>query len=208
MQKVPIFPTLIYTFQNDNIDNIKIIELLSAETLKEHTALSSTENLHCKPEYNDLFTWFDKCLEELRQENKYDCDKIEITSSWANKYYAESGMYHSPHKHSMSMYSGVYYLTKGAATVFEDPVHHRVQAQIEVLRHNFEPFEYIEAVPGKLILFPSWMFHSTTYNTVPIDRWSIAFNTFPAGKINYNLAKDSIAILDVKSKVSKEVFDD
>ena len=208
MQNIPIFPTNIYAFKNDSIDNKYYIDLLSKETLKEHTALSSTENLHCKKEYTELFNWFYECIEQLRQAKRYDCDKIEITSSWANKYYADSGMYHSPHKHSMSMYSGVYYLTKGAATVFEDPVHHRVQAQLEVLRHAFQPFEYIDAEPGKLILFPSWLFHSTTFNHEPIDRWSIAFNTFPAGKINYNLAKDSIAILDVKSKVSKEVFDD
>ena len=66
MQNVPIFPTNIYTFRNDSIDNKYYINLLSKETLKEHTALSSTENLHCKNEYTELFNWFYECIEQLR----------------------------------------------------------------------------------------------------------------------------------------------
>lgn len=197
MKKVNVFPTPIYEFHNSDIDNDDIVEKLSKETLREHTALSSLEDLHTKEGYEDLFLWFDECLNEIHKEMRYDCDKITITSSWCNKQYAQSGMFHSPHKHTMSMWSGVYYCTPGAPTCFQDPVTQRTEAQIEVLQHDFTPFEYIEAVPGKLIIFPSWMYHSTTRSIEEVDRWSIAFNTFPDGKINYNIARDSVVTLKV-----------
>ncbi len=197
MKKIDIFPTSIYDFQNDAIDNQDIIKKLEKGTLREHTALSSLEDLHTKDGFGHLFSWFEECLEEIRQEMRYDCDKIAITSSWCNKQYANSGMFHSPHKHSMSMWSGVYYCTPGAPTCFQDPVTQRTEAQIEVLQFDFSPFEYVDAKPGRLIVFPSWMFHSTTRSTEDIDRWSIAFNTFPEGKINYNIARDSVITLKV-----------
>lgn len=197
MQKVNIFPTPIYEFHNSDIDNDDIVEKLSKETLREHTALSSLEDLHTKAGYEDLFLWFDECLDEIHREMRYDCDRIAITSSWCNKQYAQSGMFHAPHKHTMSMLSGVYYCTPGAPTCFQDPVTQRTEAQIEVLQHDFTPFEYIQAVPGKLIIFPSWMYHSTTRSIEEVDRWSIAFNTFPDGKINYNIARDSVVTLKV-----------
>ena len=197
MKKIETFPTTIYDFYNGHIDNDDIIKKLSKEKLREHTALSSIEDLHVKDGFEGLFSWFDECLEEVRQDKQYDCDRLTITSSWCNKQYAKSGMFHAPHKHSMSMWSGVYYCTTGSATCFQDPVSQRTEAQIEVLQHNFAPFEYVEAIPGRLIVFPSWMFHSTQRTVDDIDRWSIAFNTFPEGRINYNIARDSVITLRV-----------
>ena len=85
MKKVNIFPTPIYEFHNSDIDNDDIVEKLSEETLREHTALSSLEDLHTKEGYEDLFLWFDECLNQIHKEMRYDCDKITITSSWCNK---------------------------------------------------------------------------------------------------------------------------
>lgn len=202
MKQIDLFPVEFFEFRTDDMDNKKLIELCSKEPFSEHSALSSMDNIHIKSEYNFFFEWVYKCLEELRINRKYDCESIAITSSWCNKYHANSGDMHLPHKHSMSWYSGIYYATDGAPTMFDDPMIQRTSAQLEVGRRDFFPLEPIEAEQGKLILFPGYVFHSTMSHRGPDDRWSIAFNTFPSGKVNYNLGRDSIAILDVRSENS------
>ena len=37
---------------------------------------------------------------------------------------------------------------------------------------------------GGLLLFPSYMIHASAPNSEDVDRYSIAFNTFPSGDIN------------------------
>jgi uncharacterized protein (TIGR02466 family) len=100
----------------------------------------------------------------------------------------------------MSFFSAVYYVTDGSPTVFEDPVKHRTEAQLEVLRHEYAPHHFVEAVPGKLILFPSWLYHSSTPHFGNEDRYVISFNVMPTGAINYNLATDSVANIEVHNK--------
>lgn len=200
MQKIDLFPLEFFEFKTDSIDNNKLIELCSKEPFNQHSALSSLENLHIKPEYDFFFNWVQECLEELRIQRKYDCEGISFTSSWCNKYHANSGEMHMPHKHSMSWYSGIYYITDGAPTMFDDPMTQRTSAQIEVGRRDFYPLFPVEAEQGKLILFPGYVPHSTMSHRGLDDRWTIAFNTFPSGKINYNLGRDSIAILDVRTE--------
>lgn len=202
MKKIDLFPIEFFEFNTDSIDNKKLIELLSNEPTQQHSALSSLENLHIKTEYNFLFNWIDQCLEELRQERQYDCDKLSLTSSWCNKYPAYEGSTHLPHKHSMSWYSGIYYATPGAPTLFDDPVPQRTSAAIEVIRNGWQPLEPVWAEAGKLILFPSYVPHSTVTHEEAYDRWTVAFNVLPSGKINYNSARDSIAILDVRTENS------
>lgn len=97
----------------------------------------------------------------------------------------------------MSFYSGVYYLTEGAATIFEDPVIHRTQAQLEVLRKKHDPLEYIIPVPGKLVLFPSWVYHMSQMHIGKQSRYIISFNTLPAGRINHSTAADSKAYIEL-----------
>ena len=43
----------------------------------------------------------------------------------------------------------------------------------------------VEPIKGRLIMFPWWLEHGSI-NDLDNERWSIAFNTLPHGKINYN----------------------
>lgn len=199
MQRLPLFPTDLYVFNND-FDQSEFIELCKKEQFGTHgPASSSIRDLHRDAEWRKLFDWFDSCLDEVIREEKLDCDKLSITSSWCNVYYAGEYHRHMPHRHSMSYLSAVYYMTEGAPTLFQDPVPYRAEyAQIEVLKHEFDPLEQVQAEPGKLVLFPSWMFHSTVPHSEDFDRWTISFNTLPAGNVNTNIATDSKAIIEVK----------
>ena len=207
MQKIELFPVEFYTFQCP-LDLAPIIANLqaSAEPVKHSQNLSYTSNLHTKPEYESLFAWFVDCLEQVRTDCQYDCDSLKITSSWANCALAGAAMRQNYHRHSMSFLSGVFYLTPGVPTIFEDPVIHRTQAQIEVLRKGWKgPYEAVPNEPGKLVLFPSWMFHSTPPHLDNNDRWIISFNTLPAGAVNYETATDSVAHITLNN-VEKKVW--
>ena len=43
---------------------------------------------------------------------------------------------------------------------------------------------YYHGGPGGLILFPSYIVHSSVPNDSEFDRYTIAFNTFPSGNVN------------------------
>lgn len=202
MERIDLFPTSFFSFKNDKINNSDIIDNLQkySDRIKGGRTISSLHSLHDKPEFKELFQWFDDCLEEVRLSEKYDCEKFEITNSWFNVALARSNMAIQYHRHSMSFFSAVYYLTAGAPTYFEDPVFHRTQAQLEVLRFEYHPTEKIFPEPGKLVIFPSWMFHYGAPHVENFDRYIISFNTLPTGAINHNIATDSKSNISVNSR--------
>lgn len=201
MQILETFPTEFFIFENAIIDNQSLIDKIKEikKTVDENAGhISLLINLKNYSEFNNLISWFEQCLNDIRQHMKYDCDEFKITNSWANCYLAKSGTSINMHRHSMSFLSGIYYLTDGSPTVFEDPVIHRSQAQLEVLRFDYSPHIPIEAQPGKLCIFPSWMFHSSIPHYGSEDRYIISFNSLPSGHINYTMATDSRADIIVK----------
>ena len=201
MEVINTFPTEMFVFRNNSFDNQKIIhqlEKLNDIQIKKTTNLSMLYDLRTDSNFQELFNWFRSCLEEIRISCEYDCEKIEITNSWFNVALAGYKMYQNYHRHSMSFFSGVYYLTEGSPTVFEDPVIHRTQAQIEVLRKNYQPTVFSDAEPGKLIVFPSWMYHNSRPHLGDKNRYIISFNSLPSGKINYELSNDSKAEIIIK----------
>lgn len=203
MERLELFPTDVFVFYNKNIDNQSLIEKLERldnVQVKKSTTLSMLVDLRHHEDFKDLFNWFRECLEEIRVKQQYDCDKFEITNSWFNVALAGYDMYQNYHRHSMSFFSAVYYLTDGSPTIFEDPVIHRTQAEIEVLRMNYEPWIFSDAEPGKLIIFPSWLYHSSKIHLGESNRYIISFNSLPTGKINYNLATDSKVIVRIDNE--------
>lgn len=200
MEVLNVFPTELFIFKNSNIDNQSLIEKLEKldnVQVKRSTTLSMLVDLRHHNDFKELFDWFNECLEEVRISQEYDCDKFEISNSWFNVALAGYEMYQNCHRHSMSFFSAVYYLTDGSPTMFEDPVIHRSQAEIEVLRRNFDPCISLNAEPGKLVIFPSWLYHSSKIHFGNKNRYVISFNSLPTGKINYNLATDSKAFIRI-----------
>ncbi|MFO1056580.1 MAG: TIGR02466 family protein [Dongiaceae bacterium] len=106
-------------------------------------------------------------------------DSFEITGCWANV--NPPGGLNSSHNHPNNYLSGVYYVEVPAGTgqiVFADP---RPQAGVIVpttAAYNKFTGNKItaEAKPGRMFLFPGWLFHSVPVNRGDGDRISIAFN--------------------------------
>ena len=133
--------------------------------------------------------FFQEALAEYRTQYQLYCDKLEISMEWFNHAPAGSGLGHPLHRHPMSYVSAVYYLTEGAKTAFDDPCTPRVYDSLELNRAKEMEAEWgicetIDAEPGKLILFPSWLRHFSGRQMEDFDRWTISFNVFPDGKSN------------------------
>lgn len=204
-----IFPINLYEYKLDDLTlNSNIIDLLKNEQFIDNGNANLTQQLrsyqtdhylHQNDNYSKLFLWFKECINDVVSILELDCDSLEITTSWANKYPANTQSRQLDHSHRMSYLSAVYYLTPGAPTCFNDPLIQRTNNSLEV-HNNIPRTALIEADPGKLVIFPSWLTHSSYPHNNYFDRWSISFNTMPTGKINSktNSSRNPSCILDIK----------
>jgi uncharacterized protein (TIGR02466 family) len=204
-----IFPIKLYEYNlkdlslNSNIldklPNEKFIDNGNDRLPPQLRSYQTDHYLHKDDSYTSLYSWFTECINDFASNEQLDCDNLEITTSWANKYPAYTQSHQVSHSHRMSYISAVYYLTPGAPTCFNDPLIQRTNNSLEVHNNNSRSV-LVEAQPGKLILFPSWLMHSSHPHQDQFDRWTISFNTMPQGQINSksNSSGNPSCILDVK----------
>ena len=104
-------------------------------------------------------------------------------------------MAHEPHRHANSFWSGNLWLNEGTPLLFFDPVQQRTMGQMEIFRRpkismsgieqNAPIIEKVDAMPHKMVIFPSWFVHST--QQAHADRYSVSFNSMPVGEINQGI---------------------
>ena len=206
-----IFPTNLHEYEIENpFVNSEIISLLEEEEFIDNgnhivqepfRSYQTKHDLHKKIQYIGITSFIKDCLKQYKEELNYDCESLEITSCWANKYPRGTQSQQMPHTHLMSLISGVYYLTEGSPTVFNDPLFQRTSMTMMVANsENMIRQSIFAAEPGKLVLFPSWLEHGTFPHKEVYDRWSIAFNVMPSGKINSNFGASGIPSCDLEIK--------
>lgn len=142
------------------------------------------QHLHENQAFDDLRTTILKAAKGALEQLAVAHEGIEVTALWAN--FNPPGAKHSVHSHPNNYLSGVYYLqtTPGAdAITFFDP---RLQAEVimppilGMNRYNGNSFD-VEAVPGRLVLFPAWLKHEVGINKSNRERISLSFNLmFPS----------------------------
>lgn len=150
----------------------------------------------------DLKEFFYAALTDYHLHHKLHCDQLKISTMWANRAPARSGVGHPLHRHPMSYISAVFYITEGAPTVFHDPLTQRNYDSMEVVsevinENHYGPHAAIDAEPGKLILFPSWLMHQSDRHLEDYDRWTISFNALPTGKVNIGPWDEPMAYMDL-----------
>ena len=173
----PIFPVELFWWKWDgDMEDI----LYKAKKLKQNG--SSAPDLQNNEEFEELFKFFHKCLGEIKDFYDLQCDELRIVTAWMNKYVTNTGQDY--HQHSMSAFSGCFYLTDGTPTSFKDPIAVRqYESIIPISRKNADRYKDLPAAKGNLIIFPYWLEHGL-WNNSPKDRWSLAFNSLPNGRIN------------------------
>lgn len=152
----------------------------SRETLKFTHA-----NLHKEPLFQSFVNFLEESITEVFNDLNY-VPSFEITGVWATRHI--DGGYHHRHTHQNSFIAGVYYFNgvnnvSPGTTFFSDWKQGLIQPAMTKpgnrIQHSFTTnFE-----EGKLIIFPSWVEHSTQINKNS-DRIILSFNCMPVGKTN------------------------
>ena len=222
------FPIKLYTFNcskellDKTIYAVKNIEYKPRGTDGDKN-WSSKESILKNNKFSELFEWFHECIEQARLDIKYHF-KLKITVGWVNKNSHQGGGHHL-HTHPNSLLDGVFYLTSSDQSKKIDsynPQHFlfkknetvnccpgdTIFCYQDIWKDNifFSPYEskglkYIEkAEAGKLILFPSNLFHGVVpyNNEFGEERYTIAFNSFPCGDLSRDSRGLDVLNIDLK----------
>ena len=145
----------------------------------------STTDMHTKSEYSQLVTELTRMQKEI-YDNEHIDRQPKLGNMWANINPRE-GM-NQPHIHPNALFSGVYYVQsnpKSGRLKIYDP---RPGAQINMpTRKSGDPGRdlwrdaNIEPIPGRIIMFPAWLWHSVEENISDDIRISVSFNFIQDG---------------------------
>ena len=196
--EIHLFPVVVRKYQIPNHEELNkdLITLFQGYPASQAnfpegvlTSRPDLQNVTGNDAMTTILGHFNDALEDYRLAYQLCCDKLEITLCWFNHAPARSGFGHPLHRHPMSYLSAVYYLTEGAPTIFDDPCTPRTYDTLDVWRDDLMKSELginekIDAVPGQLILFPSWLKHFSGRQMDHFERWSMSFNAMPAGRVN------------------------
>jgi uncharacterized protein (TIGR02466 family) len=180
------FPTIVYgkDVQLDNNQLARdIINWSNQDKGVEKTNYKgwhSTTDMAIKPEYSQLVSEL-----KIMQKEIYDNEHLDryarLGNMWAN--INPPGGMNMPHLHPNALFSGVYYiktpLNSGRLKVI-DP-RPGVQTMMPIRKpgnpgKDFWREIHMEAVPGRIIMFPAWLWHSVEENKSNDIRISVSFN--------------------------------
>jgi len=191
MIKAAYFPTIIYA-KDVNLDNRlferAVVEWSQRDQGIKRTNLKgwhSTTDMHQVPVFKPLVDELFKMQNEIFKEEWLDGTPT-MGNMWAN--INPPGGMNRPHIHPNSHFSGVYYIKAPkdcGQIVFNDP---------RTLSHMIMPTRIKETPPshlwrevrvdpleGRMIMFPSWLWHSVDPNESKDIRISVSFNFIQKG---------------------------
>ena len=191
---VSAFATQFYVFQID--DSERLNEALRSLILTKEREEPGVRRSNVGGWHSDdvLFSWDDRAVEALRQAALGavqtvvplmiggSCDFQVNLAGWANV--SRYGAYNKRHTHPGSQISAVYYVESGSPPNEEVPesgtfefIDPRPHAEMSAL-----PGEAIgrpvtvQPLNGRMILFPSWLYHQVNPYLGEDERISISFN--------------------------------
>ena len=180
------FPTIVYG-KDVQLDNNKLAQDIvnwsnqdKGVSKTNYKGWHSTTDMGNKPEYQLLVTELLRMQKEI-YDNEHLDRSARLGNMWAN--INPPGGMNMPHIHPNALFSGVYYVktpaNSGRLKIF-DP---RPGAQIQMpTRKSGNPGKdlwrdaNIEPMTGRIIMFPSWLWHSVEENKSNDIRISVSFN--------------------------------
>ena len=192
MIKAAYFPTIIYAkdLQLDNrLFEREIIEWSKRDKGVKRTNMigwHSTTDMHKIPVFKPLVDELFKMQIEMYREEFLSREPI-IGNMWAN--INPPGGYNRPHIHPNSHFSGVYYIKapqNSGDIVFNDPRSGAHMIMPERIKDSKPPSHLwrevrINPLEGRLIMFPSWLWHCVDPNESNDIRISVSFNFIQKG---------------------------
>ena len=185
------FPTLIYA-EDVNLNNQQLTNDIIAWS-KQNPGVKKTNvngwhsetNMHELPQFKPLVDELFKMQHEIFKQEWLD-RQPRLGNMWANINY--KGGYNKPHIHPNSLFSGVYYVQAEpncGKIVLYDP-RPGIQSNMPA-RINGQPPEHLwrevhlDAKVNRIIMFPSWLWHSVEPNESNDIRISVSFNFIQNG---------------------------
>ena len=145
----------------------------------------STTNMHELPQFKKLVDMLYACQKTIYEQEHYESEPV-LGNMWANINY--KGGYNRPHIHPNSLFSGVYYVhaqPNSGKLVCNDPrpgiqtnMPTRVKGQPP--KHLWREC-HIDPKPGRIIMFPAWLWHCVEPNESNDIRISVSFNFIQNG---------------------------
>ena len=145
----------------------------------------STTNMNELPQFKKLVDMLYECQRTVYQQEHYESEPV-LGNMWAN--INPPGGRNQSHIHSNSLFSGVYYIKvppKSGKLKIYDP---RPGAQFTMpTRKPGNPGKdlwrdaNLEPIPGRIIMFPAWLWHSVEENKSNDIRISVSFNFIQDG---------------------------
>ena len=191
MIKAAYFPTIIYA-KNVNLDNRLFEKEVLAWADKDKgikrtnmNGWHSTTEMHKIPVFKPLVDELFKMQNEIFQEEWLDSEPI-IGNMWAN--INPPGGYNRPHVHPNCLFSGVYYVKSqpGAGQLVVNDPRPGIQTMMPTRVKGQPPKHlwreaHIDPIPGRIIMFPAWLWHCVEPNQSNDIRISVSFNFIQHG---------------------------
>ena len=179
MNKNLLFATELYSFNNENIDNDKIKEIIlekeknePSKKLSNKGGWQSQEDLIKEKDFSEIKDFLFECTESITKDLLLDNVKFFMLQGWANV--NRKGDYNIPHIHPNSHWSCAYYITETylAPIYFFDP---RIRAEM-FSAVDSKTIGLEKSVPGQALFFPAWLQHAVHHNLTDNPRISISCN--------------------------------
>ena len=194
MIKEEFFPTSVYGFDVPNAPQLNPqLEKDILEWSKQDKGINRTNvkgwhsqtDMHTKPEYKTLVDQLFLAIRHVWDDQHLDRE-ARLGNMWAN--INPPGGSNQPHVHPNCLYSGVYYIksstTSGRLKLY-DP-----RPGIQLIMPARKPGDpgkslwrdvNLDAIPGRIIIFPAWLWHAVEPNNSNDIRISVSFNFIQQG---------------------------
>ena len=191
MIKEQFFPTTIYGHDIQLDNNFLANEIVAWS--KKNSGVKKTNvngwhsetNMHELPQFKPLVDELFKMQHQVFKEEWLDREP-RLGNMWANINY--QGGYNKPHIHPNSLFSGVYYVhaqPNSGKLICNDP-RPGIQTVMPVRKPGQPPKHlwrevHLDAIEGRIIMFPAWLWHNVEPNESNDIRISVSFNFIQDG---------------------------
>jgi hypothetical protein len=144
-------------------------------------------NLQFHPDLKKLYEWAYECMDYARKDLTVRTSEFKIVLSWVNK--SPKGRWHHGHRHPNSWISGLFYLTDSGASTWLSRPSMWCDESVNTLilpKENGHIIYQNKSEAGKLILFPSTLWHSVSEHDRIEPRQTLSFNAIPWGIVGDN----------------------
>jgi len=184
MKKRLYFPTLVFEFDLEDAESLneKLLPLIYAEKEKDQAGIERSNyrnlggwhshvGLHKSKDYSSLVQEVNRAADLISADCGYDkAYSLRAGTMWA--IINPPGSSNLSHIHPGCIWSGVYYVQAPANSgkiSFTDPRTENLMIKPKYIpdqkrpRQNWTKVHY-KPVPGRMIIFPSWLYHSVAPN--------------------------------------------